>query len=153
MSTCKQRTRCPIEKYSSLPSYLEDDGNFMAVRSGHSVFFYTRDLSAVKVKSTLGDWQHLLSGMHPNGVEFPMRIQYYKPLKGDGQGLKFILRKPLRSSCYFLRQLSTTFDNLVFLVLLLFFDNSISLMFIPSAVEPWLNQGIVINYPPSWPLS
>ena len=30
----------------------------------------------IKLKANPGDWQHLLLGKHPNGVEFPMRADY-----------------------------------------------------------------------------
>ena len=30
----------------------------------------------IKLKANPGDWQHLLLGKHPNGVEFPIRADY-----------------------------------------------------------------------------
>ena len=30
----------------------------------------------IKLKANPGDWQHLLLGKHPNGVEFPMIADY-----------------------------------------------------------------------------
>ena len=67
---CTQQTRWPVKIN---PLSLGE----LRVKEKRSI---TYGLMFIKLKVNPCDWQHLLLGKHPNGIEFPMRADFYVTL-------------------------------------------------------------------------